>query len=297
MANRPAPGSARNRGSGIDLGAILLALGQGFGGIEYDEGFDKIQGPPTADGKGPGGAGPYKAKTWFDRNKAGELNAQYRTEELGKDNAVVRALRQKESEIPLKAKEEAEVGKVRNTNSLQLKRGEEELGLEFQPQKNAQQIDLQRALEIIRVLGTNNVLPTAANQATYDTRLTPEIIAALQSKYVADQQTNNLTASQANRGQAILKATADDAIRKALADSQFGAQESEQLLQNQDKLTQAGVRKTIQEPFMRDAQMVRDRLIPLGEGMGLFNTASGGLQYQTPDAMTKALGLANGKQK
>lgn len=278
MPNRPQPGGSRSRG-GIDLGAILLALGDAYGGVESNPEFGQVG--PTPSGKPLGSSDPYRAKTVFDRNRAGELNALYRTGELGKDNDIARALRQKESEIPIEVRRTKEVGAVENENKLGYDRSKAQLDIENRPKLDALDVEKARLIRGIDMLVTNGILPRVANENTYNDRVVPEILAALQSKGVADTQSNNLASAKSTQDLGILKATAEPTARKALATSEFGAKLAEGQNNEFSRIFRNQMRENDQIPLMNESKMMRERLYSVGNG-NLFDDRTGKLRYETP---------------
>ena len=277
----------KRSGGGLDLGAILAAIGQGVGGIEYNEDFNK-QGP-LPNGETVGGEGPYKAKTWFDRNEASRLNAEYRAGQVGADNQVTRALRQREGEIPLKVKEEQEVGKVKNDNTINLREREIPLNLKEAQGLSGIKMSEDERRAVVELLAKAGIIPTAANQQQYDTSVVPEIMRALQSKNVADTQVNNFTATKNFQNLEHLKATAPSEARKVLADSEFGARSSEDLLGNSANIFRNRKLINDQEPIMRESELVRNGMMPITNDTKIFNSNTGKLAYDSPDPMAAIL--------
>lgn len=270
---------------------ILELIGEGligaYGGIQTNPEFGAVG--PTPNGQ-PIGGDPYKAKTVFDRNRAGEMNAEYAARQAEADNAILRAIRQQEMGIPLEVRREREVGGAKIDNELTSKRRGKELDLEFQPRFD--ELDVAKGAQIgaNQMYVTNNVDPTNQQaRELYNRLVTPEILAALRSGNAAKTESNTLDTIQAKENQGILQATTLDRSRKALADSRFGAQASEQMLENQPRITQSGIREILQSPVAKEAQIMRERLIPISQGTSLFDDRTGQLRYNNPDPMQSYL--------
>lgn len=257
-------------GGGIDLGSLLMG---GLGGTDVTTNPgtpDNLQGPATAQeyrdtgNVSIGGNAPsvqVKPRSWFDRNRASQIQSEYNLGQAEEDAASRRKI--------------AEQGQL-----------------------NTLDVDKQRQLAAIAVLQAAGILPTTHNTGQYDISIVPQVMDALAQQKLAEAEAAKTAAIRSKQEGDLSLAGSQDIFQAGLSRLRQANKEAQFNLEHQPQTSQASLQTAISKPVYAETESQAQRFKPITNAMGgvsLFDVNTGKLAYEGPTKWQQIQGMLPGQ--